>query len=229
MCRHIYQYAIVTGRADKNIAEDLKGMVKSEPRSHYAAIDTKDIPQFIHDLRSHKIRLKEQTYLSVNLMMLTFLRTSEMIKAEWSEFDFDSREWLVPAKRMKMKKEHIVPLSNQSIEILKKLRRLHNHPKYVFPSRVSHDKPMSNNTILMALKRMGYKGKMTGHGFRALAMSTIMEKLGYRREIPDAQLAHAKRGDVSKAYDRAKFLPERKVMMQEWADYLDTVSNSKLD
>lgn len=221
MSKHIYQYAIVTGRAEKNIADDLKGLVKSEPKAHFAAIEAKDLPQFITDLRGHKARLNRQTYLAVEFMMLTFLRTGEMIRAEWSEFDFDEKIWLVPASRMKMKKEHIVPLSNQAITILEELRELHNHPDYVFPSRNSRNNHMSNNTILMALDRMGYRGKMTGHGFRALAMSTIMEKLHYRHEVPDAQLAHAKRGDVARAYDRAKFLPERTKMMQEWADYLD--------
>lgn len=224
MCRHIYQYAVVTGRAEKNIAADLKGLVKSEPKSHYAAIEARELPQFIADLRHHKIRLNQQTYLAVNLMMLTFVRTGEMIKAEWGEFDFEAKIWIVPAKRMKMKKDHIVPLSSQAIEILQELRELHSHPKYVFPSRKDRNQHMSNNTILMALDRMGYRGKMTGHGFRALAMSTIMEKLHYRHEVPDAQLAHAKRGDVARAYDRAKFIAERTVMMQEWADYLDSLS-----
>ena len=227
MCKHIFQYAIVTGRAEKNIAEDLKGLIKSEPKSHFAAIEAKDLPQFISDLRNHRARLNEQTYLAVNLMMLTFLRTSELIKAEWDEIDFEEKIWIVPASRMKMKKEHIVPLSRQTIEVLKAIRRLHNHPNYVFPSRTNHNNFMSNNTILMALDRMGYRGKMTGHGFRALAMSTIMEKLGYRHEVPDAQLAHAKRGDVARAYDRAKFLDERTEMMQEWADYLDCIAISE--
>jgi integrase len=226
MSVHIYRYAIVTGRADKNIAEDLKGMVKAKPKSHFAAIEAKDLPNFIADLRSHKAKLNRQTYLAVNFMMLTFVRTGEMIGAKWSEFDFEAKQWMIPAERMKMGKEHIVPLSNQSIEILQELRELHNHPVYVFPSRNSHNKTMSNNTILMALDRMGYRGKMTGHGFRALAMSTIMEKLNYRHEVPDAQLAHAKRGDVARAYDRAKFLPERIKMMQEWADYLDNIAQS---
>lgn len=226
MCRHIYQYAIITGRADQNIAEDLKGMVKAKPKSHFAAIEAKDLPEFMADLRSHKAKLNRQTYLAVNFLMQTFVRTGEMIKAEWSEFDFDERLWLIPAHRMKMKKEHIVPLSDQAIEILQELRALHNHPVYVFPSRNSRNNYMSNNTILMALDRMGYRGKMTGHGFRALAMSTIMEKLHYRHEVPDAQLAHAKRGDVNRAYDRAKFLPERIKMMQDWADYLDDIAQN---
>ncbi|MGH1397651.1 MAG: tyrosine-type recombinase/integrase [Alphaproteobacteria bacterium] len=223
MCRHIYQHAIITGHAEKNIAEDLKGMIKSVPVKHYAAIEAKDIPKFIHDLESHRPRLKEQTYLAVKFMMLTFLRTSEMIGAEWDEFDFKEKMWLVPASRMKMKKEHFVPLSDQAIDILNQFRNLHNHPKFVFPSRNSHDNHMSNNTILMALKRMGYQGEMTGHGFRSLAMSTIMERLGYRKEVPDAQLAHAKKGDVARAYQRAEFLSDRIKMMQEWADYLDEV------
>lgn len=225
MSVHIFRYAIVTGRAEKNIAEDLKGMVKSEPKSHFAAIESKELPEFISDLRNHKAKLNRQTYLAVNFMMLTFVRTSEMIKAEWSEFDFENKVWLIPAKRMKMNKDHIVPLSRQSVEILEELREIHHHPKYVFPSRINRDNHMSNNTVLMAIKRMGYAGRMTGHGFRALAMSTIMEKLGYRHEVPDAQLAHAKKGDVARAYDRAKFLEERSVMMQKWADYLDNIAH----
>lgn len=228
MCRHIYRYAIVTGRADTNIAEDLKGMVKAKPKSHFAAIEAKELPQFISDLRDHKAKLNRQTYLAVNFMMLTFVRTGEMIGAKWEEFDLEQKQWIVPAERMKMDKEHIVPLSRQAIEILEELRELHNHPTYVFPSRTNRTNTMSNNTILMALDRMGYRGKMTGRGFRALAMSTIMEKLGYRHEVPDAQLAHAKRGDVARAYDRAKFLPERAKMMQEWADYIDNVQTSKV-
>lgn len=221
MSRHIFQYAIITGRADKNIAEDLKGMVKAKPKGHFAAIEANELPQFISDLRNHKANLKHETYLAVNFMMLTFVRTGEMIKAEWHEIDFNEKIWLIPAKRMKMDKDHLVPLSDQAIAILKVLRELHNHPRYIFPSRNNRNNHMSNNTVLMALRRMGYGGKMTGHGFRSLAMSAIMEKLGYRHEVPDAQLAHAKRGDVARAYDRAKFLEERTRMMQDWADFID--------
>jgi integrase len=223
MSVHIFRYAIVTGRAEKNIAEDLKGIIKVESKNHFSAIEAKELPQFIYDLRNHKAKLNRQTYLAVNFMMLTFVRTGEMIKAEWNEFDFENKTWLIPGSRMKMKKDHIVPLSKQVIEILKELRDFHDHPIYVFPSRINRNNHMSNNTVLMAIKRMGYAGRMTGHGFRALAMSTIMEKLGYRHEVPDAQLAHSKRGDVAKAYDRAKFLDERTKMMQEWADYIDSL------
>ena len=223
MSVHIFQYAIIAGHTDKNIAGDLKGLVKSKPKKHYAAIESKDLPDFLKVLRSNQARLFYQTQLAVELLMLTFVRTSELIKAEWDEFDFEEKVWLIPAKRMKMNKDHLVPLSSQSIEILNKLRELHTHPEYVFPSQINRNNHMSNNTILMALKRMGYKGKMTGHGFRSLAMSTIMERLGYRHEVPDLQLAHAKRGDVARAYDRAKFMDERTLMMQDWADYLDNI------
>ena len=224
MSKHIFQFAIITGRADYNIANDLKGVIKPKPKGHFAAIEASELPQFISDLRNHRAHLKRETYLAVNFMMLTFVRTGEMIKAEWKEFDFNEKIWLIPGKRMKMGKDHIVPLSRQAIEILEELRQLHNHPHFVFPSRTNRNNHMSNNTVLMAIKRMGYAGKMTGHGFRSLAMSTIMEKLGYRHEVPDAQLAHAKRGDVARAYDRAKFLDERVRMMQDWADYIDTTS-----
>lgn len=220
---HIFQYAVITSRADKNIAEDLKGLIKPKPKSHYAAIEARDLPEFLRVLRSNQARLYRQTQLGVEMLMLTFVRTSELIKAEWSEFDFKEKEWIIPAKRMKMNRDHVVPLSRQTISILEELRELHGHPKYVFPSQINRNNHMSNNTILMSLKRMGYKGKMTGHGFRSLAMSTIMERLGYRHEVPDLQLAHAKRGDVARAYDRAQFMEERTKMMQEWADYLDSL------
>ncbi|PCI52964.1 MAG: integrase [Alphaproteobacteria bacterium] len=218
---HIFQFAVITGRADKNIAADLKGMIKPKPKTHFAAIEAKELPQFMRDLREHKIQLNRQTYMAVHFMMLTFVRTGEMIKAEWDEFDFDEKVWIIPAHRMKMNRDHMVPLSKQAIEILEQLRELHNHPVYVFPSRTNRNNHMSNNTILMALDRMGYRGKMTGHGFRSLAMSTIMERLGYRKEVPDAQLAHAKKGDVARAYERAQYLEERTKMMQEWADYIE--------
>ena len=221
MSRHIFQYAIITGRAERNIANDLKGLIKPKPKTHFAAIDHRDLPEFLGALYSNKARLMPLTHLAVQFMMLTFVRTSEMIKAEWREFDFKEKVWLIPAKRMKMGKEHLVPLSDQAIRVLRETRQLHNNKTFVFPSRENSQNHMSNNTILMALRRMGYAGKMTGHGFRALAMSTIMEKLEYRFEIPDAQLAHSKKGDVNKAYARAKFLSDRKVMMQDWANYLD--------
>jgi len=224
-CGQIFRYAIVTGRADRDISLDLKGALKPFQRGHYAAMDIQELPEFIETLKCNEARLFPQTMIAVELLMLTFVRTSELIKATWDEFDFEEKMWVIPAHRMKMKRPHMVPLSDQSIKLLKDLKTL-NPPNrvHIFPSRNNPRKHMSNNTILFALGRMGYRGTHTGHGFRALAMSAIKEKLKYRHEVVDRQLAHAPRSQIDKAYDRAKYLDERVVMMQDWADYLDGIS-----
>ncbi len=221
MSSQIFRYAIVTGRGERDIAVDLRGALKPFQRTNYAAMEIKDLPDFIRRLDRNEARLFPQTRLAVGLMMLTFVRTSELIKAKWAEFDLDEAVWTIPAARMKMRKDHIVPLSTQSVAILRELKEMNPNRDYIFPSQKNPRSHMSNNTILMALGRMGYRGIHTGHGFRALAMSTIKEKLGYRHEVVDRQLAHAPGNQVDKAYDRAKFLDERKVMMQDWGDYLD--------
>src|SRR5262249_4983870 len=133
--------------------------------------------------------------------------------------------WIIPAERMKMRQAHIVPLSKQVVALLEQIKNISGNREWVFPSQQNPRNHMSNNTILFALGRMGYRGKATGHGFRALAMSTIKEKLGYRHEVIDRQLAHAHRNSVDAAYDRAKFLEERRKMMQQWADYLDKLKS----
>jgi integrase len=156
--------------------------------------------------------------------MLTFVRTSELIKSRWEEFNLEKCEWQIPAERMKMRRPHIVPLSKQAVEILQEQQKLSGNREWVFSSQVRPQQPISNNTVLGAIKRLGYKGRMTGHGFRALAMSTIKEQLGYRHEVVDRQLAHAPNNKVDAAYDRAKFLDERRKMMQDWADYIDKIA-----
>lgn len=186
-------------------------------------MDVKDLPEFVQKLERNEARLFPQTRLALELMMLTFVRTGELIKAKWSEFDFDAKVWIIPAARMKMRKEHIVPLSSRSIEILQELKAMHVNREYVFPSMKNPRSHMRNNAMLMALDRMGYRGIHTGHGFRALAMSTIKEKLGYSHEVVDRQLAHAPKSQVDKAYDRAKYLDQRTKMMQDWADYLASI------
>lgn len=221
----IFRYAIVTGLAERNPAADLKGALKPVKRSHYAALESGDLPTFIQALEKNDARLYPHTRLGMKLLMLTFVRTSELIAAKWEEIDLKEKRWVIPAHRMKMRKDHIVPLATQSLEILVELKALAGNREWVFPSQINPRKHMSNNTILKALERMGYKGQATGHGFRALAMSTIKEKLGYRHEVVDRQLAHAHRSKVDAAYDRAKFLDERTVMMQNWADYIEELSN----
>ena len=177
------------------------------------------------------------TLVAVRLIMLIFVRTSELIETPWSEIDLEHGEWIIPWQRMKHgkitvnpdKTNHNVCLSRQALALLRELHAITGGGKFLFPNRRDHTKPMSNNAILKALERMGYKGDMTGHGFRALAMSTIKERLGYRHEVVDRQLAHAAKDKVESAYDRASFLAERKVMMQEWADYLDAVAAGPQD
>ncbi len=224
-CGQIFRYAIATGRAERNPAPDLRGALKPVKHIHFAALEAKDLPEFLQAFKRNDARLYQPTRHALQLLMLTFVRTSELINAKWEEFDLDAMEWVIPAHRMKMKKAHIVPLSHQAIEILREQQKLTGQWENVFPNRIAPSKTMSNNTILKALEGLGYKGRMTGHGFRALAMSTIKEKLNYRHEVVDRQLAHAPRNKVDAAYDRAKFLDERKKMMQDWADYLDAAAS----
>lgn len=220
-CGQVFRYAVATGRAESDPTRDLKGALKPFKKTHFAALDSKELPAFLDTLNRNEARLYPQTIRAVRLLMLTFVRTSELIGARWEEIDLDAAQWEIPAERMKMRKPHIVPLSRQVVEILKEQHELTGRWEWVFPNQVRPKTHMSNNTILMALRRMGYQGKTTGHGFRALAMSTIKEELGYRHEVVDRQLAHAQRNKVDAAYDRAQFLSERKKMMQEWADYLE--------
>jgi integrase len=223
-CRQIFCYAIITERAERNPAIDLQGALKPMKHGHYAAIEPDEIYDFLKTLERNDARLFAQTRNALKLLMLTFVRTSELIEATWDEFNLDNAEWIIPLERMKMGRPHIVPLSRQAITILQEQKITAGHWPYVFSNWTTPKKHMSNNTILGALKRLGYKGRMTGHGFRALAMSTIKEKLGYRHEVVDRQLAHAPANKIDAAYDRAKFLDERRKMMQDWADYLDKVA-----
>jgi integrase len=222
-CGQVFRYAIATGRAERNPVPDLKDSLKSAQPSHFAAFDVDELPAFLKKLEKNDARLYTLTQQALRLLMLTFVRTGELIDAKWSEFDLDGAQWVIPAARMKMRKAHIVPLSTQAVALLREIRE-GNERKMVFPNQADPTKGMSNNTILGALGRMGYKGRMTGHGFRSLAMSTIKERLGYRHEVVDRQLAHAPKSKVAAAYDRAQFLDERVVMMQQWADYLDALA-----
>lgn len=226
-CGEIFRYAIATGKGLRDPSADIKEALKPVRKEHFAALDVQDLPEFIAALERNDARLYQSTRNALKLIMLTFVRTSELINARWEEINFDKKEWAIPAERMKMGKEHIVPLSRQAIEVLDNQKILAGQWPLVFPSSVRPRNSISNNTILGALKRLGYQGRMTGHGFRALAMSAIKQELGYRHEVVDRQLAHVPRNKIDKAYDRALFLNERKIMMQEWADYLDEIASSR--
>ncbi len=190
---------------------------------NFARIDRRDLPKLLKDIELY--RGNQLTRLALKLMVLTFLRTNEMLKAEWNEFDFENARWDVPKERMKMKKPHIVPLAMQTLEILDLLRSLSGDSKWVFPGMGPKNTTMSNGTILMALKRMGYKGEMTGHGFRGVA-STILHEGSYLDVHIDVQLSHLKKNKVSGAYDYAEYLEPRTKMMQGWADYLEETLRS---
>lgn len=229
VCSQIFSYGIQIGFLERNIAVDMKDVLKAARPGHFAAISTDDLPVFLNALKRNEARMLKPTLIALRLMMLVFVRTSELIETRWSEVDLANGEWVIPWQRMKRGRlavnpdttNHHVCLSTQALALLRELHAITGGGTYLFPNQRDHKKPMSNNALLKALERMGYKGKMTGHGFRSLAMSTIKERLGYRHEVVDRQLAHSHRDKVASAYDRAEFLAERKVMMQAWADYLD--------
>lgn len=231
VCAQIFSYAIQCGLTDRNLVVDMKDVLKTRRASHFAAIDTDELPAFLGVLERNEARMFQPTRIALRLMLLVFVRTSELIETPWSEIDLEKGEWIIPWQRMKRGKltvnpdmtDHHVCLSRQACQLLRELHAITGGGTYLFPNQRDHHKPISNNTLLVVLERMGYKGRMTGHGFRALAMSTIKERLGYRHEVVDRQLAHAPKDKVSSAYDRAQFLAERRRMMQDWADYIDSV------
>ena len=224
-CGEIFRFAIAEGRAIRDPSADIKEALKPVKKDHYASLEVKELPEFIKAIERNDARLYHSTRNALYLIMLTFVRTNELINARWEEIDFKHKEWVIPAERMKMGKKHVVPLSEQAIKVLEDQKILSGHWPLVFPSSFKPRQSMSNNTILGAIKRLGYKGRMTGHGFRALAMGCIKQELGYRHEVVDRQLAHQPKSKIDQAYDRADFMKERRVMMQDWADYIDNISS----
>lgn len=218
-CGQVYRYAIVTGRVDRNPVTDLRGALKTPVRKHHAHLKADELPEYLDRLEAYDG--EAQTKLALKMLLLTFVRTTELRGAEWQEINFDKAEWRIPASRMKMKDPHIVPLSLQALTVLRELQRHSGNRQHVFPN---HNKPanfMSENTMLFALYRMGYHSRTTGHGFRATA-STVLNENGYPPDVIERQLAHCERNKVRAAYNHAQYLPERRKMMQWWADYLDS-------
>ena len=220
MAGQVLRYAVAHDLIDRNPAADVKpsDTLKSRKKENYARLDEKELPELLRKIEAYQGG--PYTRLAMQLMALTFVRTSELIAARWAEFDLAAAEWRIPPERMKMKTPHIVPLSPQAVEVLKVLHTLSGGRVLLFPGERDHDKPMSNNTILMALARMGYKGRMTGHGFRGVA-STILHEQGYAHHAIELQLAHQERNEVSAAYNHALYLKDRRVMMCDWANHLD--------
>jgi integrase len=223
----VFRYAIAHGKAKRNPAADIKpgDILPPRKKANYARLDTRELPDLLRHIEGYQGA--PVTRLAIKLMALTFVRTSELIEARWAEFDLDAARWDIPAERMKMKMPHIVPLSLQAVNVLKTLQLVSGHSAYLFPGERDHEKPMSNNTILGALARMGYKGRMTGHGFRGIA-STLLHEMGFNHAHIELQLAHQERDAVSAAYNHATYLRERTKMMQHWANYLDQCTTGKV-
>ena len=222
LCGEVFRYAIATERAQADLSLVLKGSLASVKQKHHASItDAKGVANLLKSIHVYEGNILTQNALK--LAPLLFVRPGELRHAEWSEIDLDASEWRIPAHKMKMNAVHIVPLANQAIDIFNQVKAFNGDGKYVFPGLRSTDRPMSENTINAALRRLGFeKGEMTGHGFRSMA-STILHEQGWPHEAIERQLAHAERNKVSAAYNYAEHLPKRREMMQSWADYLDAL------
>ncbi|HLB42553.1 MAG TPA: integrase arm-type DNA-binding domain-containing protein [Gammaproteobacteria bacterium] len=224
-CGQVFRYAIATGRAERDPSNDLKGAISPAKKKHHASIIKPtaigELLRAIDGYQGHFI-----TKCALRLAPLVFVRPGELRHAEWSEFNLATGEWRIPAEKMKMRITHIVPLSTQAIAIIRELRALTGDGKYLFPSVRSSKRAMSENTVLAALRRLGYTSdEMTGHGFRSMA-STLLNEQGWNPDAIERQLAHGERNSVRAAYNYAEYLPERKKMMQQWADYLDKLKAS---
>ncbi len=219
-CSQVFRYAASKGFAEYDITPNLRGALKPvKKRNHASITEPVKIGQLLKAIDGYEGHFI--TKCALRLSPLFFVRPGELRQAEWSEFNFDTKEWRIPAHKMKMREQHIVPLSNQAIQILEELRPFTGSGQYLFPSVRTPTRPMSNNTINASLRRLGYTtDDMTAHGFRSMAC-TLLNEQGWHRDAIERQLAHAERNSVRAAYNYAEHLPERRKMMQAWADYLD--------
>jgi integrase len=230
ICGQVFRYAIASSRAKYDPSADLRGALKSPGRTcGHKAMPLDEVPTFLRALEAYDG--DQRTRLALRLMVLTFARTTELRAACWSEIEnIDDNEplWRIPGERMKMKREHIVPLAPQAVAVLRELRALSGSDAspFLFPSP-SRDRHMSNNTMLYALYRMGYHSRATIHGFRSMA-STALNEMGFRPDVVERQLAHQEQNTVRAAYNRAEYLRERRAMMEHWADHLDALVGSNL-
>ncbi|HLM52316.1 MAG TPA: integrase arm-type DNA-binding domain-containing protein [Pseudoxanthomonas sp.] len=225
-CGQVFRYAIVTGRAERNPAADLRGALPPVKATHRAAItEPEAIGGLLRAIDSYNGSLVTRS--AMQLAPLVFVRPGELRQAEWAEIDLDAAEWNIPAEKMKMRIAHLVPLSTQAVAILAELQPLTGRGRYVFPGVRSPRRPMSNNAVLAALRRMGFaKDEMSGHGFRAMARTVLDETLHFRPDYIEHQLAHTVKDPNGRAYNRTAHLPARRQMMQAWADHLDILKAS---
>lgn len=219
-CSNIFKFAIAEGNAKRDPAADVTEALEKAPRErHFAALAAKDLPEFLEKLARYDGY--PQTRLALRLLLLTGVRTSELISATWGEFHLDAAEWHLPGERMKMGEPHMVPLSRQSLAVLVELRKADVEPTdFVFPAIRNSRQPMSNNTCLFALYRMGYHSRATGHGMRTLFSTVLNESGRFRPDLIEHQLAHKEKDSVRAAYNRAQYSAERREMMGWWGNFI---------
>ena len=221
ICGQIFRYAVAIGLAERDVTSDLRGALAAIPESHFAAItEPKQVGELMRSIFDYNGN--PYTVAALKLTPLVFVRPGELRTAEWSEIDLEAAEWRIPGNKMKMKLDHLVPLSTQAVEILRRIKLITGHGRFVFPSLRTGERPMSENTINAALRGMGYSKEVhTAHGFRATARTIMDEVLSQRVDLIEHQLAHAVKDPNGRADNRTAHLPARKIMMQVWADYLD--------
>jgi len=223
-CRQIFTYAVITGRAEHNPVTDLAGALKAPKQKHFPHLFTEQIGGFLRALSEYTG--SKVTQNATRLLMLTGTRTIELRAAEWAEFDLEKGIWQIPAERMKMRRPHVVPLSIQAKSLLEEIRQLTGRGRYVFPGRNDAGKTMSEASINQVIKRIGYDGKATGHGFRH-TMSTILHEQGYNTAWIETQLAHADKNSIRGTYNHAQYLDGRREMLQWYADYMDALEKGE--
>lgn len=228
LCGQVFRFAVACGLADRDMTVDLRGALSAVPEAHYAAItDPKEAAELLRAIDAYNGHA--YAVAALKLAPLVFVRPGELRSAEWSEIDLDAAEWRIPGSKMKMGQDHMVPLATQAVTLLRELHAMTGHGKFVFPSVRTSTRCMSENTVNAALRGMGYgKDMMTGHGFRAMARTILDEVLGERVDLIEHQLAHAVKDPNGRAYNRTAHLPARRLMMQRWADYLDSIKQSNI-
>jgi integrase len=227
VCGRVFRYAIATGRAKRDVSADLRGALTPPPNNNLAAItEPAKVGELLRAIDCYGGH--DYTALALKLLPLVFTRPGELRAARWIEINFREAEWRIPAERMKKRREHIVPLSRQALAVLRELHPLTGNRAFLFPSLLApNERPMSNNTMNTALRRMGYsREEMTSHGFRSVA-STLLNEQGFSPDVIELQLGHAERNQVRAVYNRSLRLAERRKMMQVWADYLDGLRSGK--
>lgn len=223
-CGEVFRYAVITGRAEYNPAPDLVSAFAPHKKEHYAFLKTDELPEFFRILNTYTGSLIVK--LAMRLLILTGVRPGELRQAEWCEIDFDNRLWEIPKERMKMRRPHCVPLSEQALNILEQLKPVTGHYQYIFPGRIHHSKPMSEMAMNVLIRRIGYAGRVTGHGFRH-TMSTILHEQGYNTAWIETQLAHVDKNSIRGTYNHAQYLDGRREMLQWYADYMDALEHGE--